>query len=105
MLAGYGRALLINENINSARQILEKARTIDFRDGIMLPDMSVAYAKSGNDGMASLVTAERYALTGRMDDAEIHAKRASGLLAEGTGPWQRAQDVLIAAERAEKRRK
>ena len=71
----------------------------------MLRDLSVAYAKSGNTGMAALVTAERYALTGRMEDAEINAKRAAGLLAEGSGPWQRAQDVLIAAERAEKRRK
>jgi predicted Zn-dependent protease len=105
VLAGYGRALLVNDNVKGALQVLEKARTIDFRDGIMLRDLSVAYAKSGNNGMASLVTAERYALGGRLEDAGIHAKRASGLLAEGSGPWQRAQDVLIAAERAEKRRK
>jgi predicted Zn-dependent protease len=105
ILSGYGRALLINENINSALKVLEKARTIDFRDGTMLRDLSVAYAKSGQKGMASLVTAERYALNGRMEDAGLHAKRATGLLPEGSGPWQRAQDVLIASERAEKRRK
>lgn len=104
LLSGYGRALLIKGDVNKARQILEKARTIDFRDGTMLRDLSVAYAKSGQQGMAALVTAERYALNGRLEDAEIHAKRASGLLATGSGPWQRAQDVLIAAERAAKRR-
>ncbi|MDW3184009.1 M48 family metalloprotease [Roseobacter sp.] len=104
ILSGYGGALLAAGDVKRARQYLEKARTIDFRDGSMLRDLSVAYAKSGQTGMASLVTAERYALSGRMEDAGIHAKRAVGLLSTGTGPWQRAQDVLIASERAEKRR-
>jgi predicted Zn-dependent protease len=104
VLSGYGRALLVDDQVDKALQVLEKARTIDFRDGAMLRDLSVAYARSGQNGMASLVTAERYALAGRMSDAEIHAKRASGLLPEGSGAWARAQDVLIAAERAAKRR-
>ena len=104
VLSGYGRALLINDDVKSALQVLEKARTIDFLDGSMLRDLSVAYAKSGQQGMAAVVTAERYALAGRMEDAGIHAKRAAGLLSEGSGPWQRAQDVLIASERAAKRR-
>ena len=104
ILSGYGRALLATGNISAARTALEKARAIDFRDGIMLRDLSVAYAKSKQPGMASLVTAERYALSGRFKDAGIHAKRATGLLARGSGPWQRAQDVLIASERAAKRR-
>ena len=104
ILSGYGRALLITDQVSAALKVLEKARSIDFRDGIMLRDLSVAYAKSDQKGMASLVTAERYALSGRLKDAGIHAKRATGLLPEGSGTWQRAQDVLIAAERAAKRR-
>ena len=104
ILSGYGRALLIGDRFKEAQQVLEKARTIDFRDGTMLRDLSVAYARLGQNGMASVVTAERYAISGRLNDAAIHAKRASGLLPEGSGPWQRAQDVLIAAERAAKRR-
>jgi predicted Zn-dependent protease len=71
----------------------------------MLRDLSVAYAQSKQPGMAALVTAERYALRGRLKDAGIHAKRATGLLPRGSGPWQRAQDVLIASERAAKKRK
>ena len=105
ILSGYGRALLASGNVNSARVALEKARAIDFRDGVMLRDLSVAYAKSKQPGMASLVTAERYALSGRFKDAKIHAKRATGLLPRGSGPWQRAQDVLIASERAAKKRR
>jgi predicted Zn-dependent protease len=105
LLAGYGRALLASGNVSKARTVLEKSRTIDFRDGGMLRDLAVAYAKSKQPGMAALVTAERYALAGRMADAKIHSKRASGILARGSGPWQRAQDVLIASERATKKRK
>ncbi|WP_299702856.1 M48 family metalloprotease [uncultured Tateyamaria sp.] len=103
--AGYGRALLASGNVSAALPALERARRIDFRDGSMLRDLSVAYAKSGQRGMASLITAERYALRGRLEDAGIHAKRATGLLSEGSGPWQRAQDVILASERAEKRKK
>lgn len=102
ILAGYGRALLATGQTGKALGVLEKSNAIDYRDGSMLRDLSVAYAKSGQTGMAALVTAERYALRGRLSDAGIHAKRASDLLARGSGPWQRAQDVLIAAERAAK---
>ena len=66
----------------------------------MLRDLSVAYAQSGNAGMASEATAQRYALGGRLKDAGIHAKRATDLLPRGSAPWRRAQDVLDAAERA-----
>lgn len=105
LLAGYGKAKMTAGDMQGARQALEKARGIDFRDGSMLRDLSVVYAKSGEQGMAALVTAERYALSGRMEDAGIHAERAAGLLANGSGPWQRAEDVLIASERAAKRKK
>lgn len=105
VLAGYGRALLATGQTGKALAALEKSNSIDYRDGSMLRDLSVAYAKSGQKGMAALVTAERYALRGRLQDAGIHAKRASALLPRGTGSWQRAQDVLIASQRAAKQRK
>lgn len=104
ILSGYGRALLASGNIKKALGVLEKSRRQDFRDGSMLRDLATAYAKSGQKGMATLITAERFALGGRLKDAGIHARRASGLLAEGSGPWQRAQDVLIASQRAAKRK-
>ena len=55
--------------------------------------------------MAAVVTAERYALLGRMEDAGLHAKRAVALLPRGSAAWRRAQDVLIAFERFEKGKK
>lgn len=105
IMAGYGRALLHDGQTKSALQMLEKARARDYRNGRLMRDLGLAYAQVGNNGMASAVTAERYALQGHMADAGIHAKRALGQLPEGSPGWQRAQDVLIASERANKKRK
>ncbi|SEI48069.1 Putative Zn-dependent protease, contains TPR repeats [Cribrihabitans marinus] len=105
ILAGYGRALLASGKPDAALEVLERARARDYRDTRMMRDLAMAYARSGQNGMASLVTAERYALQGRMDDAQIHAKRAIGQLPTGSTGWQRAEDVLIATENAEKRKR
>lgn len=97
ILAGQGRALLASGNPKSAQRALEKARSRDFKNVRLHQDLAVAYAKLGNNGMASLVTAESYALQGKLKDAKLHATRAQGLLQRGTPAWQRAQDVLSAA--------
>ncbi|MEZ5715438.1 MAG: M48 family metalloprotease [Paracoccaceae bacterium] len=102
ILGSYGHALVVTGNAKAALPVLEKARARDGQDARVLRDLAQSYAGLKNPGMASLVTAERYALTGRMKDAGIHAKRAAGLLPRGSAGWQRAQDVLSAAETAEK---
>ncbi len=107
ILAGYGRALLAQDTAASnakALQVLEKSRSVDPVNPSMLRDLGLAYARIGETGMASVVTAERYALSGRLKDAAIHAKRASGLLPRGSTGWRRAQDILLAAETQEKRK-
>ena len=100
ILGGLGRAQLAAGNPQEALRTLEAARGRDFSDTRILRDLAVAYAKTGQNAMASLVTAERYAVQGRLKDAAIHATRAEGALPRGSGPWQRAQDVLSAAQRA-----
>lgn len=104
ILGAYGRALLTQGQVKKARQVLEKSRARDGRDTRVVRDLAVAHAKLGNNGMASLLTAERYAMNGRLKDASIHAQRASDLLPRGSGAWQRAQDVLSAAKSASKRK-
>ena len=99
ILAGYGRALLAAGQAKSAVEVLERARSRDFRDPAALRYLGNAYAKTGRPAMASLLVAERYALRGRFQDAALHAERAAGRLPRGSGPWQRAQDVLSAAQR------
>lgn len=73
-----------------------------------LAQVAVAYAKGTNRGIVSLVTAERYALRGSLENwktPEFTQKRATGLLPKGSGPWQRAHDVFLASERAAKRKR
>jgi predicted Zn-dependent protease len=101
-LAGYGHALLTAGQYSQALPVLESARSRDFRNLRLLRDLGSAYAKDGQHGMASLVVAERYALQGRLKDADIHAKRASALLPTGSGAWRRAEDIVTAAKRARK---
>lgn len=105
ILGSYGRALLADGQVNKAVQFLEAARSRDGRDPRLLRDLAQANAHLGNNGMASVVTAERYAMVGRLKDAKLHAERASALLPRGSAAWQRAQDVIFAAEAEEKRRK
>ncbi len=104
ILAGLGRAQLAAGDAGAALRTMETARGLDFRNATLLRDMSLAYAQTKQTGMAALVTAERYALQGRLRDAGPHAKRATGLLPTGSPTWRRAQDVLIAFEQDEKRK-
>ncbi|MFB9151117.1 M48 family metalloprotease [Roseovarius ramblicola] len=101
ILGAYGRALLADGQVQQAARRLEQARSRDGRDIRVLRDLAQAEARMGNRGMASVLTAERYAMAGRLKDARIHAERASGLLPRGSPGWRRAQDILAAADAAE----
>jgi len=99
ILGGYGRALLTQNTASSnaeAVRVLERARALDAQSSAVLRDLGQAYARAGQPGLASLITAERYALQGRLDDAIVHARRAADRLPRGSASWQRAQDVLSA---------
>jgi predicted Zn-dependent protease len=107
ILAGYGRALLASDTVSGNRQALEvlnRARARDPFNPRLLRDLALAHARLDQTGLASVTTAERYALLGRFDDAVIHANRASGLLPQGSPGWLRAQDVLGVAQTALNRR-
>lgn len=101
ILAGYGRALLaLNTDAATKRAlgVLERARGLDTGDPSMLRDLGQAYARLGQRGMASLVSAERYALRGQLKTAAVHAERALGTLPVGSPPARRAEDVVMAAK-------
>lgn len=95
--AGLGRALLqLNDSSANAEAlaILEAARRDDLADASALRDLATAYDRAGDRGMASLATAERYALQGDTDSAVSLAQRAVGILPQGSPGWLRAQDIL-----------
>ncbi len=70
----------------------------------MVRDLGIAYSQAGQNGMAPVVTAKRYAMIGRLKDTGIHAKRALGPLPRGSNGWRRAQDIVDVAETQAKRK-
>ncbi len=100
ILGGLGRAQLAAKQTQAALKTLEAARGRDIADIHVLRDLAVVYGQLKNPGMASVVTAERAILLGRPKDAALHAQRAIDQLPRGSGPWQRAQDVLLATRNA-----
>ena len=103
--AGLARALLANDTRaadKKALTLLQKAYAKDSANPAMLRDMALAFARLGNPGRASLATAERYALLGRLGDAGIHANRAKGLLKRGTASWKKAQDIAALSRKSKK---
>ena len=96
ILAGLGKVLLALNSASANREaldVLTRARGRDPGDPTMLRNLAVAHAKNGQNGMASVATAERYAVLGRFKDAKVHATRALGQLPRGSKGWLRAQDV------------
>ena len=108
ILAGYGRALLAQNTRATdadALKVLETARARDRYDPALLRDLAMAYARTGGAAEASLYTAERYALLGDDKSALVHARRAAAGLSAGSPGWNRAQDIITAAEREAKTRR
>lgn len=100
--SGLGRALLATDipaNNKTALAILKKSYSQDSRDAMTLRNLALAYARDGQGGMASVITAERYALASDFKQATIHAERAKQALPQGTSGWLRADDIVIAAKR------
>lgn len=97
LLAGLGRSLLqLNTPAANAEalKVLKQARSRDLADVASLRDLSVAYERSGDTGMATLAQAELNALRGNVKLAARFARQASTLLPEGSAGWLRAQDIL-----------
>ena len=103
---GLARSLLQFDTKSATKEalgLLQKAAERDRANPMTYQLLALAHARLGDNGRASLATAERYALAGRFKDAEIHAKRAMGLLPEGTPGWRKADDIVRAAARQTQR--
>ncbi len=99
---GLGEALLTMDNAKAtaeALRVLEKAALADRFDARLRRPLAIAYARSGREGMAAVVTAERLALLGNLRDAGLQARRAQALLPNGSPGWLRADDIIALAPR------
>jgi predicted Zn-dependent protease len=101
ILASLGAALLATEDetvIEEAKKHLKRALQDEPDNGMAWYYLADAYARTGNDAMAALATAERYYALGSYSEAMTFAQRAQKKLNEGTNDWQRANDILSTAQ-------
>ncbi len=107
ILGGYGRALLNvadPDRTAQAAEALRRSAAMDRANPEVLRDLALAEARLGNEGQAALATAERFVLSGRWPEALRQADRAAALLPRGSPGWKQAEDVIVMAQRALKRR-
>lgn len=100
---GLGRALLaLNDPALNAEALetLEQATGAGALEPTLLRDLAVAHARNGDDGLAALATAERFAISGDPRDALRHSARALDQLPVGSPGWLRADDIRAVAEQA-----
>jgi predicted Zn-dependent protease len=94
-----GQALLATDQKSVAREaadLLKSAVKGDPENPFGHYQLSIAYARLGDIGMAELSTAQYYEAVGAKRDAVGHAEKAQTLLKEGSPEWLRAQDIVIA---------
>ena len=96
-----GRALVATEDQALTDEAIEQLKLAAHQDPgspFTWHQLGVAYHNRGDEGMASLASAERAALSGDFMALMGNAKRASEILETGTPAWLRAQDLLVLAE-------
>lgn len=79
---------------------LEAANRRESNNSFSWHQLALAYHSQGNEAMAALATAERYAILGKAPDAKKQAKFAVDHLEAETPQWYRAQDLLLLSSNA-----
>jgi len=88
-----------------AQSHLKKAVSLEKELPFAYHQLAITYARAGDAGMADLATAERYYFMGDMGGAVNFASRAKGKLKKGTPHWNRALDILNAAQVAKENKR
>ncbi len=79
---------------------LEAANRYETNNSFSWHQLALAYNSQGNQAMAALATAERYAIIGHARDAMKQAQFAVDNLEAETPRWYRAQDLLLLSRNA-----
>ncbi len=92
-----GHALLEKNNPETNKEvigILEKSRLIERHSPQLYRFLSIAYGRSGDNGMAQLYLAEEAMMNRDFVKAGQHAKAAQKTLPEKSSAWYRAEDLI-----------
>ncbi|MBF0168957.1 MAG: M48 family metallopeptidase [Alphaproteobacteria bacterium] len=91
----------LKDAIHSLNQALAKEK--DNALGWRL--LSVAYGRTGNQGMTAYAMAEFALLTGKLAEAQYHADHADKLLPKGSPAWLATQDIKTDIDRQRAKKK
>jgi predicted Zn-dependent protease len=101
LLLALATAQLATENDALAQPALTNLKAailVEDDDVFTWFETAQAYSMLKNEPMANLATAEQWYIVGDMRRAVVFATRARGKLPQGSVDWQRANDILGAAE-------
>lgn len=90
--------------LDEAERHLDKAVEREPRNAFAWRLLAVLHGRRGEKALTSYALAEQALLTGRAEDARVHAERALRELPRGSAQWLRAEDVRQEAERILDRR-
>lgn len=91
-------ALEDDSRLEEAIGILKQVTLREPDNAAAWQQLATAYGRTGDIGMASLASAERYLVLNALRDAQGQAERAARLMKEGSPGWLRAQDIISAAK-------
>jgi predicted Zn-dependent protease len=94
---GLGRALVGSEDrslLEEAIRELERGLIAEREAGLGYRFLAIAYSRRGDEGRASLATAQGYFVEGNFRYAREAAARAQSMLPRGSPGWVRAEDIL-----------
>lgn len=96
---GLAQSILARDSDAAAKEAIPHLETsIRVRPNLSFPyyQLSLAYGRLDNIGMAELATAQYHDVRGNTEEARMHAIRAQKLLKRGSPDWIRAQDIATA---------
>ena len=101
ILTMLGHALVALERPETdqeAIEILQRSVFFDPNNDMAWRQLSVVYARTGQDNLANLATAEMFALHARYPAAIQRATMAIRTFPEGSREWLQANDVILTAQ-------
>ncbi|MBI1261575.1 MAG: M48 family metalloprotease [Rhizobiales bacterium] len=96
---GLAQSILARDSDTAAKEAIPHLETsIRARPDLAFPyyQLSLAYGRLNEIGMAELATAQYHDVRGNTEEARMHAIRAQKLLKTGSPDWIRAQDIATA---------
>ena len=101
--ATFGHALIAAEDpalLDEAERVLKQAIARDNQNPFAWYQLSILYERRGDPARVALAMAEYASLAGDSRMALASARRAMGLLPQGSRDWIRAQDIQMTSQTA-----